>query len=369
MTKYCTNGSASLDALMDRHMEQIADEVWTSSYSRHWKALILSGGYGRGQGTALTQKDGSQQPFDDYELVVVTSRDNTLIKGALAHLEKRLTAELGLPVHLRPCLKSRLPKCEFSLPNYELKYGHRVIRGDETILKKLPEYPHDSIPLTAGTRLLMNCGKLLLDIKTHAARNRQPTDQERTLFAKHIVKTTLALGDCALLMRNEYDLSSAVKKERIQTLDLNGVDNPRGFINAYITAIDFTQSGAVRYYENANLHLWLSETVQRYLDVFLWYERRTLNRKFRDLKKYAQTFPHLGNEGSPLENIRLNMNAFGLRAVPHMTIHPRMRLYPAVALLLDDTADSTLIQKLLASPNATYSELCDDFRALHQQFS
>ena len=110
--KYSVKGSPAFDALIDRHMQRIADEVWTSSYSKHWKALVLLGGYGRGEGTPLIGRNGQEMPFNDYDLVVVTDRIDPLILGALKHLEQRLTAELGLPVDLCPYLKKNLPKID-----------------------------------------------------------------------------------------------------------------------------------------------------------------------------------------------------------------------------------------------------------------
>lgn len=72
--KYSVKGSPAFDALIDRHMQRIADEVWTSSYSKHWKALVLLGGYGRGEGTPQIEKDGAERPFNDYDLIVVTDK-------------------------------------------------------------------------------------------------------------------------------------------------------------------------------------------------------------------------------------------------------------------------------------------------------
>jgi predicted nucleotidyltransferase len=367
--KYSVKGSPAFDALVDEHMKQIADEVWTSSYSRHWKALVLLGGYGRGEGTPLTGKDGSEKPFNDYDLVVVTTRLDPLVRGALRHLEKRLTAQLGIPVDLYPYLKRDLPKCEFSLLNYEMKYGHKVIRGNEKILSRMPDYAPGAIPLSEGTRLLMNRGKLLLDMKRRLSTGQPLTPEERMRFIKFILKADLAFGDCALLMRNAYDISYSVKKERINTIDLHGIDDPGGLVKAYLEAVQFKENGNLNAYQTANIHLWLTETVERFLNVFLWYERRALNHKFRTVKKYARSFPNLGNEGSPLKNAVHNLRALGLCALPRLFVHPRIRLYPAIALLLDDNSDPADIRRLLCSRQQTFDGLCDDFLALQQRFS
>jgi predicted nucleotidyltransferase len=362
-------GSPTFDALIDRHMQRIADEVSTSSYSKHWKALVLLGGYGRGEGTPRIEKDGMELPFNDYDLIVVTNKITPLIKGALKHLEKRLTAELGLPVDLYPYLKKNLPKCEFSLLNYELKYGHRIIRGDEKIIDRMPDYPHNQIPLSEGTRLLMNRGKLLLDIKRRLAIGDPLTKEERQRFIKFIFKANLAFGDCALLMRNAYDISYTVKKERIKTLDLHGLNDSRGIIQAYLRAVEFKENGDFKPLETANIHMWLSETTQHFQDFFLWYEQRVTGRKFRDITKYARAFPRLGNEGSPLKNAVHNLRTLGTGALPNLFVHPRIRLYPAIVLLLAHQPDLTELRWLLHSPQATFDGLCDDFIQLQQRFS
>ncbi len=329
----------------------------------------MFGGYGRGEGTQLTAQDGTELPFSDYDLIVVTNRITPLINGALKHLEKRLTAELGLPVGLYPYLKKNLPQYEFSLLNYKLRHGHMVIRGDEKILDRMPNYPHKQIPLSEGTRLLLNRGKLLLDIKRRLISKEPLTPAERRRFIKFIFKTNLAFGDCALLMRDAYDISYAAKKERIQNLDLRDLNDAKGIIQSYLQAIEFKERGDFQPLETINVHLWLDEAVQHFQDFFLGYEQRVINRKFRDIKKYAHAFPRLGNEGTPLKNIALNVRTFGFKAFPHLFIHPRIRLYASIALLLNDNADPNDIRWLLRSKQSTFDDLCDNFGKLQQRFS
>lgn len=376
MGKYSVKGSAAFDAHIDADMERIANALWASSFSRHWKALVLLGGYGRGEGSPLIQKSeaGGQAseielPFNDYDLIVVTDSLDPLLKRALKNMEKQLSEELGLPVDLYPYLKSALPKCEFSLLNYEMKYGHRVIRGDQKILDAMPDYPHDAIPLSEGTRLLMNRGKLLLDIKRRLANPEPLTKEERQRFIKFMFKADLAFGDCALLLRGAYDLSYVTKRARLPETDLSGLEESRAFVSAYSRAIDFKERTDFQPLENTNIHLRLAETVKQYQNFFLWYERRRLNRKFQTLEKYALTFPNLGKEGSPLKNAIHNLRTFGIAGLHHGFAHPRLRLYAALPLLLTKQADRKEIARLLHSREYGVDELCEAFYALQRRFS
>jgi predicted nucleotidyltransferase len=367
--KYSVKGSPAFDARIDADMQQIADSVYASPFSKHWKALVLLGGYGRGEGSPMIGPGGEELPFNDYDLIVVTNSLDPLLKRALKNLEKELSEKLSLPVDLYPYHAAALPKCEFSLLNYEMKYGHRVIRGDKKILDALPDYPHDAIPLSEGTRLLMNRGKLLLDIKRRLAQPEPLTHEEKMRFLKFMFKADLAFGDCALLLRGAYDLSYVVKRHRLPETDLSGLDDARAFVSAYSRAIDFKERADFRPLESSNVHLLFTEILQRYEQFFLWYERRRLNRKFPTLEKYAHTFPNLGKEGSPLKNAVHNLRAFGPHGLRYCFAHPRLRLYAALPLLLTKHADREEIRWLLHSYASSPEELSQAFYALQQRFS
>jgi hypothetical protein len=367
--KYSVKGSSAFDARVDADMRRIAEAVYASKFSNHWKALVLTGGYGRGEGSLMIGPTGEEQPFNNYDLIVVTNSLDPLLKRDLKKLEKELSEELGLPVDLHPYLTASLPKCEFSLLNYEMKYGHRVIRGDKQVLDAMPAYPHGAVPLSEGTRLLMNRGKLLLDIKRRLAQPEVLTREERQKFLKFLFKADLAFGDCALLLRGAYDLSYIVKRHRLPEIDLSGLDDARAFVSAYSRVIDFEERADLQTLENGNVHLRFADTVKRYEQFFLWYERRRLNRKFQTLEKYAREFPNLGKEGSPLKNAAHNLRAFGTGALPYCFAHPRLRLYAALPLLLTKHADREEIRWLLRSYENGFEELCQAFYALEQKFS
>lgn len=369
MGKYSVKGSQAFDSRIDADMKYIADAVYASTFSKHWKSLVLLGGYGRGEGSPRIGPGGEELPFNDYDLIVVTDSLDPLLKRALKMLEKELSEKLGLPVDLYPYLDRALPKCEFSLLNYEMKYGHRVIRGDQNILDAMPDYAHDAIPLSEGTRLLMNRGKLLLDVKRRLAQPEALTKEDRQRCLKFLFKADLAFGDCALLLRGAYDLSYVVKKNRLPEIDLSGLDDARAFVTAYRCAIDFKERADFQTLENNNVHLRFSETAQRYEQFFLWYEQRRLNRKFQTLEKYAREFPRLGTEGSPLKNAAHNLHTFGPAGLRCGFTHPRLRLYAALPLLLTQHADRKHIRWLLHSHTNSLEELCRTFYALQQRFS
>lgn len=368
MGKYSINGSPEFDALVDRHMQRIADEAWSSSYSRTWKALILTGSYGRGEGTPMMDRNGNPVPLDGYEFVLVTGKTNPLIRDAARILSERMTAGLGLPIRIHSLLKSGISTARGSLHTYKLKNGCRVIRGDEKILGRLPDFPAERIPLSDGTRRLMQHGGLLLDIKQRLSSGQALTSEERRQFIGYIFETNLALGEALLLMKKAYSTSCLDNKEQLQSMEFPGLYDARGIVSAYSQVVELRTSGNFRPYETANLHLWADETIQHFRNVFLWYERRRLNRKFSTVKRYAHAFPNLGNEGAPLKNMMRNLRAFGIMGLKDPFVHPRLRLYAATLLLLDDPVDSDELRWMFHTRLGRFDGICSLFSRLQKHY-
>jgi len=337
VTLYTARGSAELDVRIDADMACISKAV-----SPHALAGILIGGYGRGEGTPFITPDGSQVPFNDYDLVVVVGRLNGKIRQKFNALEKHLTDELGLPVDLCPYRKVALPRCEFSLLNYEMKHGHKVVWGDEDILAALPDYPRNAIPLSEGTRLLLNRGKLLLDIQQRLARPEPLSEEERVRFIKFIHKAYLAFGDCALLASGRYDISYAVKKERI--LNLPDCPDHNVVTDGYLKAIELKEWGDFQALKEFGVAVEFEAVRNVFLRFLPWYRTQ-----------------YSGREGSPLNAIAHNLK-WGQR---FSTRHPRERLYDAVMDLLKDAPDPAVLRRALGCRD----NFVDTFYTLQSRFS
>lgn len=376
MGKYTLKGSAALDARIDADCARVGAALAASPDAALFRALVLIGGYGRGEGTPYIV-GGEQRPFNDYDFVVVTTpmdrRGRARVWNVLRELERTLTAAVGLPVDLCPYPENTLPTAEFSLLNYEMKYGHLIAWGDPDALAALPAYPHDRIPLSEGARLLLNRGKLLLDVRRALATGGAPTADERIRWLKFLLKAKLAFGDCALLALGAYDLRYAVKKDRIAAL--RDTDSPdAGFtIDAYQQAIALKEWGD--YGPLAGLDLAAeSDRVRRHFTAFLrWYEARRLGAPCGTPREHAAALARAGRECPTAKALLLNLHLLRARAagagITLMAAHPRARLYASLPDLLGGADRLPEAARLLGTEGDGRREVEDRFYAWQRRFS
>lgn len=180
-------------AARKRIASDLATIVGTASRADpHLVALVLTGGFSRGEGTV---RDGA--PVNDYDLVAVRSAPG----GASLHrrLGHELSDRVGLEVDLMPVWRARLPHVGRKLFWLDARLGGRVVGGDEGVLSLLPAFGPAEVSRTEIARLLGNrAAGLLLALPGPD----EPVDaRQRDLQA---TKAALAAMDATLLARGEY---------------------------------------------------------------------------------------------------------------------------------------------------------------------
>ena len=308
MNRFTIRGSEQLEAKIEADLERIVKLV-----SPHGEAGILLGGYGRGEGTPFINKDGSQSPFNDYDLVVVLDTVNSAVRVRFHELEQDVSKEIGLPVDLCPYARHELPSKEFSLLNCEMKHGHLVLWGDDHVLDAMPGYNIDSIPKTEGLRLLLNRGKLLLDMKRRLADPTPLPEEERIRFIKFIHKVLLAFGDSALLAAGKYDILYSVKKKRIGKI--GDVPFRDAVISGYLQAIDLKEWGDYHALQDYDIKAEFNRISDIYIAFMAWC-----------LDRYSK------RESSIPKALALNLRWRKTTSIKH----PREYLYRAIIDLLQD---------------------------------
>lgn len=196
------HASQDFEARLGRDISTIASEVETA-LGDHLAALVLGGGYGRGEGGVVI-RDGLEYPYNDldFTLILHTSQSDRL--AALEPIRKKWAAKLGIHVDFsRPLTPDEIGRLPRKLMWQDLLLGHQVVAGDPGLLARLaPASLREPLPIIEATHLLLNRGAGLLWAwrQIHGFERREDEDFVRRNFFKAV----LALGDALLIAHKRY---------------------------------------------------------------------------------------------------------------------------------------------------------------------
>lgn len=179
-------------------------------------AIILYGSYGRGEGAWYKDGRGNWQPYNDYDLRVVTRSKTNIQREHLECIEVALSNRIGIKwIDISQCSCQELASLRPSILNHDFKYGSRVIYGDADILSTIPAIDASLLPMKEAqilyfTRLYTLIGSLAenefsFGVKEDAAR----------YFRYQMAKGILAVIDALLLLKGAYHTSYLERWERL----------------------------------------------------------------------------------------------------------------------------------------------------------
>jgi predicted nucleotidyltransferase len=194
---------------LDRVVEEIAQLGGVD-------ALILMGGFGRGEGSVVTIRDRTI-PLNDYDLMIVTEKAE-YIAGQVDELSVELATDFGIDfVEFDLVHPKALCTAPPSIYYYDLKYGSRVLWGDYKVLESLPAYRPEDIPLWEGMKLLFNRMAGLLS--GFVAEGRHPSTEREYLYVRNqLVKAGVACGDALVLLYDRYHHLYSKRQRRFRKL-------------------------------------------------------------------------------------------------------------------------------------------------------
>jgi hypothetical protein len=212
-------------------------------------AIILTGSFGRGEGTFVS-KNNSFALSSDFEICVVAPgiKNRETCKKLTEKLSKQLCADISVAwVTPERIAKNKNGNATFgrshpSILTYELKSGSKILYGQDVLSQNLTD--PTKIPLWEGLRLLFNrMAESLVE---------QPSLDFQLYAEKWINKTLLACGDFLLLDKKLYHYSYQERGRRLST-QVDFTDYP--FLDAaqqadLINAYDVKLRGAYDTYGN-----------------------------------------------------------------------------------------------------------------------
>lgn len=199
---YATDASPEFNARLHETLLSLADEV-EHAMGKNLVALILGGGYGRGEGGVI-RVNGREMPYNDLDFTLVVSAKSGVPWQKLKEIGERFGSDMAIEVDFsRPLTLSDVQQWPHWLMWYDLFNGHVTFKGSPDILERnVPSYLREPLPAIEGTRLLLNRGAGLL-WALRIVRNVEEAP-DRDFVRRNYYKCALALGDALLIAYKRF---------------------------------------------------------------------------------------------------------------------------------------------------------------------
>ncbi|MFK7851139.1 MAG: hypothetical protein AB8D78_09195 [Akkermansiaceae bacterium] len=374
--RFTRDGSDALETLIAETCEEIGREVTRIVPADKFQALLLAGGYGRGEGGVLSTPDGDA-PYNDLEFFLLIQghpRLNERRYGAAIHaLEHRMTEQLGIEVEMKILSLEKLVSSPTTMFFYDLVCGHRVTAGPPSVLEACAHHAESAhIPAHEATRLMMNrCSGLLFAAERLA--QGECAREDLDFIARNIAKVQLAIGDVILTGLGKYHWSCMERHVRLTHVTEPAL--PMADLLAFHKdGVAFKLRpcpGTSTRDELQNLHQSVSKAAWA---VWSWQEQKRLGFSTDSPVEYA----HGGNkcpETSALKNPLIRLRAFGAKGLlsPLAFRYPREGLLNSLSLLLwaPDLVPANLewLSRQLVAPVSNRKEAIAAYEKLWHRFN
>ena len=307
-SRFTPEGDRAVEARIARDQKLVAAAVMESVPARYFRALVLIGGYARGEGGFRRDADGRPEPYNDYDYFVVVGGANAAevrdLKPRLLQLGHALSYRVGVEVDLALLRAESLPKAEYSLMNAEMLWGHQVVAGDPKVLSTMPRMPFAELPLAEFTRLMLNRGSLLLMNREALSHEETDVPDARERFVKYLCKAVLACGDARLAAARRYHPSYMEKRERLERMRWPG---HAGFLPLYETALEARFHPDRLRHEGGDLVDGLNEVTRLWLETLVYLESVRLGRGPGSWSEYASPAVSKGQSAPGLRGLARNV--------------------------------------------------------------
>jgi hypothetical protein len=319
-------GDPALEARVASDLERAATTV-RATLGPSLAALLLGGGYGRGEGGGAPGPDGGLVPYNDYDLLaIVQGVPRRGLRGLRARLNETAAAlerEFGLEVELSPLRRESLPSLPFTMMWCEMLGASRVVAGDGAVLAEARALPPERLPLDEALRYLTNRAALLLWARAEAL------PPERAW--KFVQKAWLAAGAVTLAAQGAFRVGYAARDAALSALAGSALPPVPALVQRHSDAVaerlrpSTPPPGLVNH---------LDEAVEAVLATWQWFEERRLGTDPRPWSGYAcRNRLVAGAASDVLSNVRL-LHARGLFPARCLVEPPRVRVTRALPALL-----------------------------------
>ena len=261
-----------IDSLIDGHLERINEGVLSIVGKDTLEAVILCGGYGRGEGGVFIGADGTENLYNDYDMMVlikpVSGEKKAQYKHELTEFGEKMGDEIGIDVDFGP-LKTvaQMSKADFTLFNYEFKNGHIVSYGKSDVLECMPHYDGNSIKMAEATKLLLNRGVGLVLSRGKLAAG-ELSDSDNEFVTRNIYKAIMAVGDAVLMCEKTYNYSYLKRLELMKAVKDKPLVQEMQIYQLYLDSMEYKFRPKKNMFDNEQLSKMLEDINGKLIKMF-----------------------------------------------------------------------------------------------------
>lgn len=298
MTDYILTSDSRQNDLVNKKIKKDMDYICTHVkrlLGKNLYALLLCGGFGRGEGS-VTIRAKTIHIVNDYDFTVVLNAKTRLhylwlykkFHTPLEALAHRLAAQLDIKqVDLSPKPLSYFRDTNLRIENYEVKNGNILVYGKDNPALLMPQWQAKDIPLYEGTWLFRNRGLGLILAALYFMASPKVAHDKKENFVIECNKASLAVGDGVLLLKKKYHHLYNERLNRAIEIDFSDIPMGETIRQNYINALKQKLQPDFSRYSQIDLKTWWYDTREIFLNFFHYYEQKRLNQQFDTWEEYA----------------------------------------------------------------------------------
>ncbi len=281
--RFTPYGSQQLEQEIAALVAAVAEQVKIAMPEGQINSLLLTGGYGKGEG-GVENVQGHERPHNNLDLLLISKgpiskKTDEIINQHLAQFSQ----QEGIGIDLGCISKTQLQRSRPLLLWYEMIRGHKTLLGDDSFVKQLPFADWEGIEAADMRQLLVNRGTLLL-INTLLLAKEDLGLEGRKLAVRHMMKAVIGYGDALLFFLKDYHWSYLKKGLRMA----HRQDIEEGFKELYRRALQFRFIPDYTPYLSQHLPEMNNSLLQQFAAIYLRCESIRLKKPALAPKNYFE---------------------------------------------------------------------------------
>ncbi|MDH5415295.1 MAG: hypothetical protein OEW87_14250 [Flavobacteriaceae bacterium] len=296
--KYTTQDNPDVDRFVENQLDIVVHSL-CGLMGDDLKAIVLTGGFGRSEGSVMIEPTGLMHAVNDYDIEVVYSdKRGVFLSKLIMHLrykkklevvEKKLASQLGIKqVDLTLRGEQSYSGIENpKLADYDLKYGHKLLYGKADPVDLMRPFQSREIPLYEATWLFRNRGIGLLLAYLYINNGRLAESKKENFYIE-INKAILAMGDALFIKEGKYICSYKERALNIQDVIQPDYEYMKELLSLYPVAANYKLNPQENMYPGMSpIQIW-HKVNELYQSLFLYFESYRLKKTFNNISDYAE---------------------------------------------------------------------------------